>query len=124
TLCRRWRWFIGILILAVLGTTLCAGKIMSVFSNAFLPAKALFFLVGALSFFVIESQGSQLRAWVLCLSLNTTLCLFWWIGTGRLYEAILVPLIWAAVTVAIRFDYLPPLRSFLNSRLLQLLGRI
>lgn len=124
TLCRRWRWILGVLILAVLTTTLCAGRMMAVFSNAFLPPKALFFLVGALSLFAIERRGSRIRGWILCLSLNTALCLFWWLGTGRFYEAILGPFIWAVVIIAVRFDCLGFLRAFLNSRLLQLLGRI
>jgi peptidoglycan/LPS O-acetylase OafA/YrhL len=122
--CRRWHWALAILIVAILTTTLYAGRMMTVFSNAFLPAKAVFFLVGSLSFFVIESRGSRGRAWILCLSLNTALCLFWWLGAGRLYEAILVPLVWGVVIVAIRFKCLGPLRGILNSRLLQLLGRI
>jgi len=123
-ICRRWRFFPGTLIVAVLATTLFAGKIMAVFSNAFLPAKAAFFLVGGLSFFVIDSKGSRSRAWILCLLMNVTLSFFWWLGAGRLYEAILVPLVWAVVIVAIRFDFFGPVRTFLNSRLLQNLGRI
>jgi peptidoglycan/LPS O-acetylase OafA/YrhL len=123
-LCRRWRWILGLVIVAVLVATLFAGKMMALFSNAFLPAKALFFLVGALSYFALERRGSGVRAWILCLSLNTALCAFWWFGTGRHYEALLGPFIWAVMIVAIRFNYLGPLRTFLNSRPLQFLGRI
>ena len=122
--CRRWQAALSFLIIAVTVATLYAGKIMTVFSNAFLPAKAAFFLVGALSFFAISREGSRGRAWLLCLSPNIALGFFWWRGTGRLYEAILVPLIWGVVIVMIRLGRFRALRTVLNSLPLQFLGRI
>lgn len=122
--CRRWRGALVCLIIGVAVGTLFAGKIMTVFSNAFLPAKAAFFLVGGLSFFAMEQGGSRGRAWLLCLLPNTALAFLWWRGTGRLYEAILPPLIWCAVIVAVRFNRFRVLRTVFGSRPLQLLGRI
>jgi len=122
--CRRCPTLLGLLGVAVIIATLYAGKIMAVFSNAFLPAKAIFFLVGAISCFTLGRGISRRRAWLLCLPVNAALGFLWWLGTHRLYEAILVPLTWATVIVAIRLDYLRAVGSFLNSRLLQVLGRI
>lgn len=122
--CRRWRGALVFLIIAVAIATLYAGKIMTVFSNAFLPAKAAFFLVGGLSFCAADRAGSRGRAWLLCLLPGIALGFFWWRGTGRIYEAIFPPLIWCVVMVAVRFDRFRFLRAGLNSRPLQLLGRI
>ena len=42
-LCRRWLAALVTLLVGVVIATLCAGKIITVFSSAFLPAKAAFF---------------------------------------------------------------------------------
>ena len=123
-LCRRWLAALVTLLVGVVIATLCAGKIITVFSSAFLPAKAAFFLVGSLSLFAADRERSRGRAWLLCLLPCLILGLIWWRGTGRFGEAVMPPAIWSATMVAIRFDYGKPLRALLNSHALQLLGRI
>lgn len=122
--CRRWRGALVCLIVGIAIGTFYAGKIMAIFSNAFLPAKAAFFLVGGLSYFAVEQAGSRRRAWLLCVLPNIALGFLWWLGTGRIYEAILPPVIWSAVIAAVRFNHFGILRTVLNSRPLQSLGRI
>ncbi len=121
---RRWRGALFILAAAVALTTLFAGRIIGGFSSAFLPAKAAFFLVGGISFFVLQRHPSARSARAACLVPSIALGSLWWLGTGRVTEAIFGPLIWCAVLYAVRFDRFQPLRSWLNSRLMQLLGRI
>lgn len=123
-LCRRWPAALATLIILVAITTLYAGKAITVFSNAFLPTKAAFFLVGGLSFFAIRRPGPQWRAWLLALLPCIALAFLSWGGTGRVNEALLAPAIWCVVIVGIRFDRLNWLRAWFNSRPLQLLGRI
>lgn len=123
-LCRRWRAAIVALIVLVAITTLFAGGITSFFSNAFLPAKAGFFLVGGLSFFAVTQPGPPWRAWLMSLVPPTALAFLWWRGTGRFNEALLSPLVWGVVVVGVRFRRFDLLRAFLNCRPLQLLGRI
>ena len=122
--CRRWRaaWVTLLILVAV--PTLYAGKIMSVFSNAFLPAKAAFFVVGGLSFFAVTRPGPPWRAGLWSLLPCLALAFLWWRGTGRVNEALLAPIVWCLVIVAVRFDRFSWLRAWFNSRPLQLLGRI
>ena len=122
--CRRgWPARAALIILVAIGT-LFAGKIIDIFSNAFLPAKAAYFLVGGLSFFAVTRPAQPWRAWLAVLAPSFILALLWWRGTGRLNEALLAPIVWCAVLVAVRFDHFRLLRAGLNSRPLQLLGRI
>jgi peptidoglycan/LPS O-acetylase OafA/YrhL len=97
---------------------------MLTFSNAFLPAKACFFLVGGLTYVGVTRPASVARASLFCLLPIVTLGFLWWKGTGRIYESILPVIIWGGVIIAVRFDRLRPVRFVLNSRPLQLLGRI
>ncbi len=122
--CRRWRGAIFVLVFVVAATTLFAGRIIAAFSNAFLPAKAAFFLVGALSYFAVQQRNGNRRDLLLCTLPAIALAAFWWRGTGRFYEALLPPIVWVAVIVAVRFDRLTALRRMLNSRPLQWLGLV
>jgi peptidoglycan/LPS O-acetylase OafA/YrhL len=122
--CRRGWPARAALIILVASGTLFAGKIIDVFSNAFFPAKAAYFLVGGLSFFAVTRPAQPWRAWLAVLAPSFILALLWWRGTGRLNEALLAPIVWCAVLVAVRFDHFRLLRAGLNSRPLQLLGRI
>ncbi len=122
--CRRTRVALITIIVVVTMITLCAGKIIGVFSNAFLPAKAAFFLVGGLSFFAVTQPGPKWKAWLLSLAPPFILSLLWLEGTGRRNEALLAPIVWAVVVVAVRFGRFGWLRASFNSGPFQLLGRI
>lgn len=124
TLCRRFRVALIALIVAIGVATLCAGKITAAFSIAFLPVKAGFFFVGSLSYFALDRGRAGKKAWLLCIFPSVALAFLWSLGSGRTFEGILAALVWVGVTFAIRYDCFTILRSLLNSRALQFLGRV
>lgn len=98
--------------------------IVRVFSNAFLPANALFFVAGSLSHFALCDNGSRNRVLKFIALPCAATILLRAIGARTALESWLPALTWAALVSAISLDQLPRLRMVLNTRLMQTLGRI
>ncbi|MFL6583235.1 MAG: acyltransferase family protein [Chthoniobacterales bacterium] len=106
-----------------LTTALCARPIITTFSNAFLPAKAIFFFVGGLSFVVLRNEQPRNRATLGIAALCLILFCFWFAGTRRLVEAVLPAAIWALVMTSIASARFGVVSRSLRSLPLQYLGR-
>jgi peptidoglycan/LPS O-acetylase OafA/YrhL len=120
----RMRWGFAILaMLAGAGALFCE-SIMSVFSNAFLPAKSAFFLVGALGYVQVMQNKRNDRAALWLAGSCGLLAILWRIGSHTPIEWFLPIAVWAFVLAAVRFCRFESFRSFLNSRPLQYLGRV
>ncbi|MBA2586397.1 MAG: acyltransferase [Chthoniobacterales bacterium] len=117
--------FGGVVIVAAAVTTaLFSGRIIAAFSAAFLPAKAIFFLVGALTYIAVVEERRSRNAFAVLAGMCVTLSAFWWIGCGRSIEVVLASIVWMLVICAVRFQSLKSLRAFLDSPPLQFLGRV
>lgn len=120
----RTRFGAVIIVAAAATTALFSGRIIAVFSTAFLPAKAIFFLVGALTYIAVVEERRARKAFAVLGGMCVTLCAFWWIGCGRSIEGVLASIVWVLVICAVRFRSLKSLRAFLDSPPLQFLGRV
>ena len=120
----RTRWGFAILaMLAGAGALFCE-SIMSVFSNAFLPAKAAFFLVGAIGYVSVMQNKRNDRAILWLAGSCGLLAILWRMGSHAPIESFLPVAVWGFVLAAVRFCRFDSFRSFLNSRPLQYLGRV
>ena len=118
----RNRAVLAVVVLACAVATFFSEQIVATFSYAFLPARAGFFLVGAMSYVACEANDRRSWTWWLVLPC-AGLSLLLLAGTGRTVEATLPLLVWIIVIAAAEFGMLKPLRTFLNSRPLQAAGR-
>ncbi|HEY2614281.1 MAG TPA: acyltransferase [Chthoniobacterales bacterium] len=123
-LATRVRWGFAILALLAGATALFCQHLMLAFSNAFLPPKSAFFLVGAVSYVAVIQNKKNDRAIFWLLGSCGALAILWLIGSHKLIEAVPPPLIWALVLIAVRFRCFDNLRSLLDSQPLQYLGRV
>jgi peptidoglycan/LPS O-acetylase OafA/YrhL len=118
------RGFVVVLVLVVL-CTFYSVRITETFSNAFLPAKAAFFFVGALSYVkVIRNENGKAAAkWlaVSCFGFGLLWVLVWW---RHPLEPWLTFGGWALLIFAVRFNICRSLRALLDSPPMQLLGRV
>lgn len=121
--CRR-QFGLPILVITCAATALFSGAILTAFSPAFLPAKAIFFLAGALTYVGVFEQPNRLKASGVLVGSCVALVILWWVGCGRSIEAMAAASSWLLVVAAARFGYLRPVSRVLNSPLLQFLGRI
>jgi peptidoglycan/LPS O-acetylase OafA/YrhL len=113
--------FALISLVAILGA-LYSGKLAGVFSGAFLPVRASYFLFGGISF--VAATAPVAKRWFILLSAATILTISWGIGCGHYLETIAAPIGWLIVMAA-TFSSLPTIvRSFLNSVQVQFLGRV
>ena len=120
---RTRRGFMILAILAGAGALFCQ-NIISVFSNAFLPVKAAFFLVGSISYVsVVENKKNERAGFWLAGSCGL-LAILWFLGSRRPIESFLPLAVWGLVLTGVRFRRFDSLRWFLDSRLLQYLGRV
>lgn len=109
----------------VIGTSaialLFAGQIMATFSDAFLPAKSAFFVVGGITYVALCRRGAGFAL----LTLPTILlAIIWWKTSGRAVEAVLTLAGWLIVIGSVRWTALAWVASGLNSAPLQYLGRV
>lgn len=120
---RSWIGAAIVLALAAI-TLLLAGKTLAMFSEAFLPVKAAFFVVGGLSYFAMADVRSSRLAAVLLIAPVTILALAWWAVSGRSIEAVIAGSGWVVITAAVHFRKFDWLRNLLNSDPMQFLGRV
>jgi peptidoglycan/LPS O-acetylase OafA/YrhL len=120
----RTRWGFAILaILACAGAVFCESLISS-FSNAFLPVKAAFFLVGAISYVSVMQNKRNDRALLWLAGSCGLLATLWLVGSRKPIESFLPLTVWGIVLLAVRFQCFAHLRLLLDSRPLQYLGRV
>ncbi|MDQ6625013.1 MAG: acyltransferase [Verrucomicrobiota bacterium] len=120
-----WNRVAAVLLISVAAiSTAFAGPIMSAFSDAFLPAKIAFFVVGGISYFAVCRMRARGMSMVTLAVPILILALIWWRTSGRLIEAIISGGIWVLVVGSVRLEQLRALREFLNCRLMQYLGRV
>lgn len=113
--------FAFVCLVVILGA-LYSGRIAGVFSGAFLPVRASYFLLGGITF--VAATVPVAKRWFLLAGAATVLAICWTIGYGLHVEGIAPPVAWLFVMAA-TFSMSPTMvRSFLNSGPVQFLGRI
>ncbi|MFN2476516.1 MAG: acyltransferase family protein [Chthoniobacterales bacterium] len=105
-------------------STAFAGPIMAAFSDAFLPAKIAFFVVGGITYFAVCQVHDRKCALMSIAVPLFTLGLIWSRTSGRLLEASFTGTTWLLVIGSVRIGRLSAFRAVLDCRLLQYLGRI
>jgi peptidoglycan/LPS O-acetylase OafA/YrhL len=112
------------LVLVCIACAILVRPILSVFSNAFLPAKALFFLIGGFSYVIVADTKRRSDIVPLFAAICGGLGLIWWIGSRRTVEAILPAALWFTVIVAASSAHLRLVGTALRSAPFQYLGRV
>lgn len=101
-----------------------AATITGAFSEAFLPVKALFIIVGSVTYFALNGSLTSRNSLLVLAVSPVAAALLWWIGSGAGIDGAMTAAAWLAVTAAVRFDAFQPINRFLNSAVIQHLGRI
>lgn len=96
---------------------------MKGFSIAFIGVKGGFLLAGALTYVASRRLQPGAPSVVSLVLPAVAAAVLWWLGSGRAVEALLTVAGWTIVLVAAFSQRLPAISGFLNSRLLQYLGR-
>ena len=118
------RFGLALLVLLSIAGLLFADYWMNWVSIAFIGIKGGFLLAGALTFAASRRSGNrEPTVWKLLLPCYVA-ALLWWLGSGRAVEAVLTAAGATAVIAAAFGDRLRPVSNFLNSRVLQYLGRV
>ena len=123
-LAMRTRWGFAILAILAGAGALFFENLISSFSNAFLPVKAAFFLVGAISYVSVMQNKRNDRAILWLAGSCGLLATLWLLGSRRPIESFLPLAVWGFVLFAVRFQSFANLRLLLDSRPLQYLGRV
>lgn len=123
-LATRSRYAVLVLAVLCLAAALLARPIIATFSNAFLPAKAIFFFIGGVSFVLLTHRSSRGGQRGIFAGLGGLLFLVWFAGAHRLVEALLPSVIWVGVMISVCPGDRGMLSEFLRSSPLQYLGRV
>jgi peptidoglycan/LPS O-acetylase OafA/YrhL len=115
--------FIAIGLTCLIAAT-ASSYLIHVFSIAFLPAKALFFFVGAISFVCVIRNRDDVSAFLWLLTSSGGLALGWSIGSGKPSLSTGSAIVWFLVLLSIRFQKPRFIGEFLRSALMRYLGRI